>query len=68
MAKNHWIVNILSTEGPMWNLLKIVQAILVKKTFKDFMVLYMYGAQEQGQITPEILMMAKQFYYFNQTL
>ena len=27
--------------GPMWNLVKIIQAILDKKTFKDFMILYM---------------------------
>ena len=43
------IVNILSTEGPMWNLLKIVQAILVKKTLKDFMNLYMPKAQGKGR-------------------
>ena len=30
------IVNILSTEGPMWNLVKIVQVVSEKKTFKDF--------------------------------
>ena len=40
------IVNILSTEGPMWNLVKIVQAVS-DKTFKDFTSLYMYIAQGQ---------------------
>ena len=45
-------VNILSTEGPMWNLVKIGQVVSEKKTFKDFMVLYLYIAQGQGQITP----------------
>ena len=34
------IVNILPTEGPMWNLVKIAQAVPEKKTFKYFMVLY----------------------------
>ena len=40
------------TEGPMWNLVKTGQVILEKKTFKYFMVLYLYIAQGQGQITP----------------
>ena len=35
------IVNILSTEGPMWNLVKTVQAVSEKKIFKDFTILYM---------------------------
>ena len=43
------IVNILSTEGPMWNLVKTVQAVSEKKTFKDFTILYMYKAQGQSQ-------------------
>ena len=46
------IVNILSTEGPIWYLVKIVQAISEKKTFKNNIILYMYIAQGQGQITP----------------
>ena len=37
------------TEGPMWNLVKIDQAVSDKKTFKVYMILYMYIAQEQGQ-------------------
>ena len=47
------IVNILSTEGPMWNLEKTVQVVSEKKTFKDFTILYMYIAQGQGQIAPK---------------
>ena len=63
------IVSILSTEGPMWNLVKIVQGASEKKTFKDFMILYMYIAQGQGQINPKILTVAnKQFFFFNHIL
>ena len=63
------IINILSTEGPMWNLVKIVQAVSEKKTFKDFTILYMYITQGQGQITPKILTVAnEQFYFFSHTL
>ena len=36
------ILNIFSTEGPMWNLVKTVQAVSKKKTFNDFTILYMY--------------------------
>ena len=32
------IINILSTESPMWNLVKIAQAISEKKLFKNKMV------------------------------
>ena len=46
------IGNTLSTEGPMWNLMKIAQAVSVKK-FKNRTVLYMYKAQGQEQITPK---------------
>ena len=35
-------VNILSTEGSMWNLVKIGQAVSEKKPFKDYMILNMY--------------------------
>ena len=38
--------------GLMWNLVKIGQVVSEKKTFKDFMVLYLYIAQGQEQITP----------------
>ena len=41
MIQNHLnSVNIPSTEGPMWNLVKIGQ--VVSEMFKDFMVLYLY--------------------------
>ena len=48
------IVNIPSTEGPVLNLVKIGQSVSEKKTFKDYMSLYMYEykAKGQGQITP----------------
>ena len=44
-------VNILLTEGPMWNLVKIAQAISENKTFKKYRILYNYIDQSQGQIT-----------------
>ena len=46
------IVNIPSTEGPKWNLVKICQAVSEKK-MSDVMILYLYIAQWQGQITLE---------------
>ena len=61
------IVNILLTEGPMWDLVKIIQAFSEKK-FKDFMISYLYIAQGHGHITPKILTFAKQFYFFNHML
>ena len=33
---------ILSTEGPMWNLVKIGQAVSEKMVFKDYTILNMY--------------------------
>ena len=39
------------TEHPMWNLVQIGQVVSETETFKDFMVLYLYIAQGQGQIT-----------------
>ena len=45
------IGNTLLTEGPMWNLVKITQAVSEKKTFKNCIILCMYIAQGQGQIT-----------------
>ena len=45
------IVNTLSTEDPMGNLVKIVQAVLEKRTLKYYTILYMYIAQGQWQIT-----------------
>ena len=46
------ILSILSTESPMWNLVKIAQAVSEKKTFKSYTILYMYIAEGQGQIDP----------------
>ena len=46
------LVSILSTEGPMWNLLKIDQAVSEKKTYKNYAILNMYIAQGQWQINP----------------
>ena len=40
-----------STEGPMWNLMKIGQAVSEKKV-KDYKILYMYRAQRQEQLIP----------------
>ena len=65
------IVNTPSTEDPMWNLVKIGQAVSEKKTFKDYMILYMYVAQGQRQISPpgdKILIVTKQFYNFKNTM
>ena len=45
------IVKTLSTEGSMWNLVKIDQADS-EKTFEIYTILYMYIANGQGQITP----------------
>ena len=39
--------NTPSTEGPMWYLVKIGQAVLEKR-LKDYEILYMYIAQGQG--------------------
>ena len=61
-------VNILSTEGPMRHVMKIVQEVSEKTTFKDFTILYMLTVQGQGQIAPKILMVFKQFYFLNHTL
>ena len=46
------IINNLSTESPILNLVKIAQAISEKKTFKNNTILYMCIAQGQGQINP----------------
>ena len=49
------IVNTISTEGTMWNLVKIGEAVSEKNTFKDYMILYKYIAKRQGQIpTPHL--------------
>ena len=43
-------VNTLSTEGPIWNLVKTA-LVVSEKTFENYTILYMYRAQGQGQIT-----------------
>ena len=48
---NKTIGNTLLDRRPMRNLVKIAQAVLEKKTFKNNTILYMYIAQWQGQIT-----------------
>ena len=42
--------NTSSTEGSMWNLEKTGKAVS-EKSFKDCVILYMYTAQGQRQIT-----------------
>ena len=66
-------VNTFLTEGligPMWNLVNIRPAIKEKKTYKDYMILYIYVTQGQRQITPgdKILIVTNKFYHFNHTL
>ena len=58
------------TESPVWNLVKIGQAVSEKKTFKDYDILYMYIAQGQGQITSgdKIFVVTKSVCYFDHTL
>ena len=62
------IDNTSSTEGPVWNLVKIGQAVSEKKTFKDYVILCTYIAQIQGQITMgvKILIVSKRVCYFDQ--
>ena len=64
------IVNILSTEGPILNLVKTAQAALEKKIFKKSIILSMYIVQRQEQITPgdKILILTKKSNYFNHAL
>ena len=59
----------LSTESPMWNLMKIGQAVSEKKLFKDYDILFMYIAQGQGQITSgdTIFVVTKSVCYFDLT-
>ena len=57
------IGNILLTEGPMWNLVKIAQAVSERKTFKNYTILYIclcwgftaqstqWGHVKRGQFT-----------------
>ena len=56
------IVDIPSTESPMWNLVKIGQVVSEKKAFKDKTILFLYIARGQGRITQgdKILIVTKQ--------
>ena len=58
------------TEGSVGYLVKIGQAVLEKKLFKDYEILYMYIAQGQGQITlgDKILIVTERVCYFDHTL
>ena len=58
------IVNIPLTEGPMWNPVKIGQTVSEKKTFKDFMIIYLYslGARADNSGECKILILTKKFY------
>ena len=38
-----------STEGPMWNLVKIGQAVWEKKTIKANTIIYIYIAQDNSK-------------------
>ena len=62
--------NMPSTEGPMWNLVQVCRAVSEKKTFKEFEILYMYIAMEQGQIIlgNKSLVITERVRYFDQTL
>ena len=64
------IDNTSLTEGPIWNLVKIGQAVSEEKTFKDYNILYLYTAQGQGQITQgyKILTVIERVCYFDHTL
>ena len=46
------IVNILSKEGPMWNMEKIAQAVSEKKIFKDNSFLQVYSPRARVDKTP----------------
>ena len=60
----------LSTENPMWNLMKVGPVVSEKKTLKDYNILYMYTAQGQGQIIPgyKNLIVTLSVCYFDHTL
>ena len=54
----------------MWKLVQIDQTVSEKKTFKDYEILYMFIAQELGQITlgDKLLTVTERVYYFDHTL
>ena len=59
-----------STEGPLWTLVKIGQAVLEKMTFKVYEILYMYIAQRQEPIIlrDKILFFTKRGCYCDYTM
>ena len=81
MSRNYLseqVCNTLSTEGPMWNLVKSAQAVLEKK-IKDCTILYIHIAlgQEHNNHPPphfdshargKMLIITKMSYYFNNKL
>ena len=56
-------VKTLSTEGPMWNLVKIAQSVSEKEMFKHYTFLYMYIAWARADNPPgdKILIVTKKF-------
>ena len=56
----------------MWNLVKLGQAVSLKKTFKDYDILYMKKKNGQGQITPGAIFffffVTNSFSYFDKPL
>ena len=62
------IVSYLSTEGIMWNLVKIAHAVSQKK-FKNYTILYMCpGAKAKNRPGDKMLIVTNKLYYFNHTL
>ena len=61
------IVSTTSTEGSLWNLVKIGKQFQRRRHWK---IITIYRAQGQGQISPgdKILIATNKFYYFNHTL
>ena len=44
-------LSLVSTAGSAWNLVEIDQVVSEEKTFNNIMILYMYTAHKQGEIT-----------------
>ena len=56
------------TDGPIWNLVKIGPAVLEKKTFKDYKILYIAQGQEQITLWNKNLTVTERVRYFEHTL
>ena len=69
---NHFeqTVKSLQQKAPCEIWWKLSGQVVSEKKFKDYMVLNMYIAKEQGPITTtgKSLIVTKKFYYFNHTL